>query len=143
MLFSPPGHVQRRGRQRVPNLSQPCHRSCRAFGVALFTNVGKRLLEMRAAVSAFLALTHVFLHVSLVSICSLLSFNAKIIPIHVKSERNQSCRFWGTMGRSSHFLLGSQLLRVKLSPSSSAKPHYGQKCMLCLPWQHRPRSGEY
>lgn len=120
VLFSPPGHVQPRCRHGVPNLGQPQRRSLpHVFGVALFTNVGQRLLEIRAAGSAFPAFAHIFLSVSLPSICTLPSFNLKQQQLFwVKFESPQKCRLWGTMERTSPFLLGCWLLRLKPRPNS-------------------------
>lgn len=78
MLFLPPGHVGPGCRHGVPNLGPaPASELPRAFGVALFTNVGKRLLEIRVAGSVFLALTRIFLRDFLPSISRLPSFNLK------------------------------------------------------------------
>lgn len=108
--------AQARGAQPGP---APTQRLPRAAGGALFTNVGKRLLEIKAAGSAFLALARFCLRVPLPSIGSLPSFNLKQQQsFQVKSERPQRCRLWGTMERTSLFLLGSRLRRLKPSPSS-------------------------
>lgn len=63
MLFSPAGHVQAGHRQGAGRTQAwhtqpgpaPVQELPRAVGAALFMNVGKRLLEIRAAGLAFLA----------------------------------------------------------------------------------------